>query len=100
LVWQVPLLVCAVVVGNMFPIIERPHRPDGSADPNGYLGKAIVGKADTHVVVVAKDASSNDGSDDPLPCLPSRWGQVETFTEIVLQDDSQIQPLGYVMVRP
>ena len=95
----VPLIVCAILVGNMFPVIERPHTDlNGTANPDGYLGKAIIGKADSHVVVVATDPGSNGGSDDPLPSLPARWGAVETFTEVVLQDDSQIHPLGYVMV--
>jgi hypothetical protein len=115
----VVLLVCAIVVGNMFPIVERPYvfkqkdhgwnlsyllsqhaEPEEVPNPNGYLGKAIVGKADTHIVIVAKDLESNSGMEDPLPCLPSRWGGVETFTEVVLQDGSQAQPLGYVIVQP
>lgn len=113
------LLVCAVLVGNMFPVVERPHiyrkktswlsslvhakqEANPEVNPNGYLGKAIVGKADTHVVIVAKDpeADEGDGDPEPLPCPPDRWPHVQTYTELVLQDDSQALALGYVMVHP
>ena len=81
------LLVCAVLISNMFPVIELLYESDG------FLGKAIVSKADTHVVIVAKDSSA-----DPLPSMPSRWSAVHTYTEIVVRDKSQVVPLGYVMV--
>ena len=110
---RVPLLVCVVVVGNMLPVmplrsnptpgvmrshgrvaqvVESPHTPEG------FLGKAIVGKADSHVVRVAKDADANHGDRDPLPCLPARWAAVQSFSEIVVRDESQVLPLGYVVV--
>ena len=99
----VALVVCAVVVGNFLPIVERPwnrDRPktDANKNPNGYLGKAIDGRADAHVVRVATDpAVTGDG--DPLPCPPDRWGAVPTNTEIVVKDEAQLLPLGYLMVR-
>ena len=36
----VPVLVCAVVVGNTLPVVEMPHAPDG------FLGKPIASRAD------------------------------------------------------
>ena len=76
----------------MTQVIESPHSADG------FLGKAIVGKADSHVVRVAKDADANHGDTDPLPCLPARWAAVQSFSEIVVRDESQVLPLGYVVV--
>jgi hypothetical protein len=77
-------------------VIESPH------SPNGFLGKAIVGKADSHVVRVAKDPDANCGAGDykldPLPCLPARWAAVQSFSEIVVRDESLVLPLGYVVV--
>ena len=73
-------------------VIESPHSADG------FLGKAIVGDADSHVVRVAKDADANHGDTDPLPCLPARWAAVQSFSEIVVRDESQVLPLGYVVV--
>ncbi len=72
--------------------MESPHTPEG------FLGKAIVGKADSHVVRVAIDADANHGDRDPLPCLPARWAAVQSFSEIVVRDESQVLPLGYVVV--
>ena len=110
---RVPLLVCVVVVGNMLPVmplrsnptpgvmrshgrvaqvVESPHTPEG------FLGKAIVGKADSHIARVANDAAANGGDTDPLPCLPARWAAVQSFSEIVVRDESQVLPLGYVVV--
>ena len=112
---RVPLLVCVVVVGNTLPVmplrsnptpgvmrshhdgrlaqvVESPHTPEG------FLGKAIVGKADSHIARVANDAAANGGDTDPLPCLPARWAAVQSFSEIVVRDESQVLPLGYVVV--
>jgi hypothetical protein len=77
-------------------VIESPHSADG------FLGKAIVGKADSHVVRVAKDPDANHGAGqyqhDPLPCMPARWAAVKSFSEIVVRDESQVLPLGYIVV--
>ena len=80
----------------MAQVIESPNSADG------FLGKAIVGKADSHVVRVAKDPDANRGAgiykDDPLPCMPARWAAVKSFSEIVVRDESQVLPLGYIVV--
>ena len=76
----------------MAQVIESPH------SDVGFLGKAIVGKADSHVARVAKDPDANRGDTDPLPCLPARWAAVQSFSEIVVRDESQVLPLGYVVV--
>ena len=52
---------------------------------------------------VAKDPDANRGAGDayelaPLPCLPARWAAVQSFSEIVVRDESQVLPLGYVVV--
>jgi hypothetical protein len=110
---RVPLLVCVVVVGNYLPVTPSQLQPDRSVvcshglvvqvvesphTPEGFLGKAIVGKADSHIVRVAKDPAANGGDTSPLPCLPARWAAVQSFSEIVVRDESQILPLGYVVV--
>jgi len=118
---RVPLLICVVVVGNTLPVMPLRTPADAMAagksdkfvcafqglvaqvieSPHsdvGFLGKAIVGKADSHVVRVAKDADANDGDTEPLPCLPARWAAVKSFSEIVVRDESQVLPLGYIVV--
>lgn len=56
---QIPLLLCAVVVGNGYPVIESPfQRPPADANavnPAGHLGQPIMSGADHHFAVVAKD---------------------------------------------
>jgi len=88
---RVPLVVCVVVLGNFLPIVESPFADDG------FMGQAVVGKADAHIVRVAKDISTH-GVDDPLPCMPERWAKLESFTEVVARSESQVLPLGYMMV--
>ena len=88
---RVPLLICVVVVGNALPIVESPHAP------GGFLGKAIVGKADAHIARVATDVAAH-GVDEPLPCMPEKWGALESFTELVVRDEGQVLPLAYLMV--
>ena len=110
---RVPLLVCVVVVGNMLPVMTLRSNPtpgvmrtlgrvaqvvESQNTPEGFLGKAIVGKADSHIARVAIDAAANGGDTDPLPCLPARWAAVQSFSEIVVRDESQVLPLGYVVV--
>ena len=75
-----PLLLCAVVVGNSYPVCESPEDADG-----GFNGKPIRAKADSHLTVVAK--ASADAL--PLPLPPAEWGQARVFTELVVRDESQ-----------
>ena len=74
-----PLLVCAVAVGNPFPIVEMPTAADG------YFGKAIVPRAHSHVVVVARqpDPKKPDRPDKKkfYPIGPQEWGHRRTYTE-------------------
>jgi hypothetical protein len=88
------LFVCLFALVTQ--VIESPNSTDG------FYGKAIVGRADSHVVRVAKDPDANRGAgdykSDPLPCLPARWAAVQSFSEIVVRDESQVLPLGYVVV--
>ena len=104
----VPLLVCAVVIGNAFPVVEMPcvpTPPDGApadAPTGGYLGSAIVGKAHAHLAVVAKRRDPHDpvGEEYFYPCAPAEWSARRTYTELVVRDASQVLPLGYLMVAP
>ena len=56
---------------------------DGSAD--GYFGKAIVPRAHSHVVVVARqpDPKTPDRPDEKkfYPIGPQEWGHRRTYTE-------------------
>ena len=78
---QVPLLLCAVVVGNSYPVSESPQDADG-----GFNGKPIRAKADSHITVVAK--ASADAL--PLPLPPDKWGAARVSTELVVRDESQV----------
>ena len=106
---EVPLLVCAVVVGNAFPVVEMPRAPaplDGApadAPTGGHLGRAIVGKAHAHLAVVARGCDPDDPERKEwfYPCEPAAWSsERRTFTELVVRDASQVLPLGYLVVAP
>ena len=89
---RVPLLVCVVLLGNVLPVVESPLAPG-----QGFLGKPIVGKADAHIARVATDTATH-GDSVPLPCMPARWDAVRSFAEVVVRDEAQVLPLGYLMV--
>ena len=76
------MLLCAVVVGNSYPVSESPQDADG-----GFNGKPIRAKADSHITVVAK--ASADAL--PLPLPPGKWGDTRVFTELVVRDESQVR---------
>ena len=76
-----PVLLCAVVVGNSYPVSESPQDADG-----GFNGKPIRAKADSHITVVAK--ASADAL--PLPLPPDKWGAARVSTELVVRDESQV----------
>ena len=85
---KVPLLVCAVLTGNSFPIIECPYELNSSGQVRtrkvvdehdnttrepvkaGYMGKPIKDGADSHVAVVRH----NERIDQFIPCKPPDWG--------------------------
>jgi len=100
----VPLLVCVVLVGNALPIVERPFLATASGssvssadrNPNGFYDKSLVAKADSHLVRVYKDPLIQHGC---MPALPTMWPTTDCFTEVVLDSQAQVLPLGYVMVR-
>ena len=84
----VPMLVCAVAVGNVFPVVEMPRAPEpaegaSAAPTGGYYGKPIVSRAHAHVAVVS------GGQTDPhdvtlgpyLPCEPQRWDAEKTYMD-------------------
>ena len=73
-------------MGVAFPVVESPK------NPNGFLGKPIVNKADTHLVVVSRI----DDTSEPVPF--ESWESTRTCTELVAQNDAQVLPLGYMML--
>jgi len=81
-----PVIVCAFVMGVAFPVVESPK------NSNGFLGKPLVNKADTHLVVVSR----SDGASEPIQF--ESWASTRTCTELVAQNDSQVLPLGYMML--
>ena len=88
----VPLLVSVIVVSGALPVIELPD----PSDPTSYLGQPLVGGADSHVAVVAKDDRG-----EFVPCPSAQWSSegVSTYTEFVLRHEAQVLPLGYMMVK-
>jgi hypothetical protein len=73
-------------MGVAFPVVESPK------NSNGFLGKPLVNKADTHLVVVSR----SDGASEPIQF--ESWASTRTCTELVAQNDSQVLPLGYMML--
>lgn len=89
---QVPLMVCAVVIGNPFPIIEA------ADSDHSYSGYPIKSKADAHVVVVGKEpVAPGEQPNNPGPVDPKYWGELPTFTEIALHE-AQVLPLAMLLV--
>jgi len=89
----VPVIVCAVIVGNPFPVIENPFKDDSN-----WLGWPIHGKADSHIAVVASDPAANEGKREPVPCPLEKWGQLEVNTEVCVSE-AQVLPLGVLKVK-
>jgi hypothetical protein len=73
-------------MGVAFPVVESPK------NPNGFFGKPLDNKADTHLVVV----SPSDGASEPVPF--ESWASTRTCTELVARHDAQVLPLGYMML--
>ena len=92
---RMALVVCAVIVGSIYPVVEMP------SGPGGFLGGPLTPRADTHVAVVAWGKGAAPGSPAWLPCPPERWEEArrKTYTELVLRYESQLLPLGYMMVQ-
>jgi len=86
--------------------MPRAPPPPAGASPGaptgGYLGRAIVGKAHAHLAAVAlgRDPHDPEGKEWFYPCEPAEWPATRTYTELVVPDDSQVLPLGYLMVAP
>jgi sugar lactone lactonase YvrE len=95
------LIICAVVIGNSYPVIECPFTTGGEKNKGGLLGSPIRAKSDSHIVIVGSNPVSNQHlgdhyCDKPLPVAPEKWDHCRTYTEIAVKSESQILPLGYV----
>ena len=84
---NVAVIVCNVVVGNMYPVIET---PDG---PHSLNGKPPVPKYDCHGVIIKNGPC--------IPCPPETWTQsgVTTFSELVIFDSACILPRCVLCVK-
>ena len=68
--------------------LPRPRAKRFHANPS------IRAKADTHITVVGKESPGQL----PLPTRPPKRKTVPHYTEHVVQDESQVLPLGYAML--
>ena len=83
---NVTVLVCNVVVGNLYPVIED---PDGATSLKGKPG---VPKYDAHGVLVREGPCK--------PCPPAQWGAgPRMFSELVVFDSASILPRCILGVR-
>ena len=90
---RVAVLVCNVVVGNLYPVIEVPASEGGDADAS-LDGKPPVPKHDAHGVMVDYGAGC-------LPCPHARWADGRTiYSELVLFERSAILPRCVIAVQP
>ena len=92
----VPLLVCATVCGNTFPVVEMP------SGEQTFLGKPIVPKADSHAAIVALGVDANRPLERPwwYPCRPDELThRAPTYTELVVREASQVLPLGCIVLK-
>ena len=89
----VAVIVCNVVVGNMYPVIEVPESQGGGA-ADSLEGKPPVPKYDAHGVLV-------NFSNGCLPCPHSLWTDGRTmYSELVVFDTASILPRCVIEVRP
>lgn len=101
---EVPIVVCAVVIGNPFPVVECHMCPSGShpgasKDTHfNYYGAPIVPSAGAHVAVMGIDPSVHGGERLPLPVPHERWQQTAKYTELCVNED-KVLPLAVVMAR-
>lgn len=98
---EVPVIVCAVVIGNPFPVIECHACGYGScpgAGDTNYYGKSIVASSGAHVAVMGKDPDCHSGCSDPLPIPPSRWDHSNKCTEICVNED-KVLPLAVMVLK-
>ena len=82
------VLVCAILWGNAYPVIEIPH-PDKA---ESLYAKPCAPSHDAHIVCV-------DGTEDlPNPIHFSKWKRCpKLYSEVVIFDKSQILPLGWLV---
>ena len=105
---QIPLLLCAVVVGNGYPVIESPYQCPpadvNAVNPAGHLGQPIMSGADHHFAVVAKDEEYH-GREQPLPVPPARWEQYQSWeppklwSELVVKEAAQVLPMAVAVME-
>jgi hypothetical protein len=88
---NVTVIVCNVVVGNLYPVVEHPAPAQSAA--GSLKGKAQVPKYDAHGVVVEGGPCT--------PCAHARWGAagVRTYSELVLFEDAAVLPRFVLSVR-
>jgi len=99
---SLPLLICAIIPGNALPVIEDPNAEDSMGRKTGFMGEGMIGGADSHIALMAKDPTEHPSfpkPSDPLPSKPSRWKDVRAYTEIGVRDEAQVYPMGYLMLR-
>ena len=90
---NVAVIVCHVVVGNLYPVIEVPATHGGDA-ARSLEGKPPVPKYDAHGILV-------DHGNGCVPCPPAQWADGRTmYSELVVFDTSSILPRGVIAVRP
>jgi hypothetical protein len=78
---NIAVLVCNVVVGNLYPVIELPH----SGKAKSLKGKPAVPKYDAHGVFVQEGVC--------LPHPPAQWDVgSRTFSELVVFEGASILP--------
>lgn len=87
------LVVCVIVMGNSFPVVEFPQ----------YKGHTIVAGADSHICLMAHDEDAwrhVAEYGDPLPCAKKRWDQVKQVnTEVCLRGEAQLLPVALLTVE-
>ena len=84
------IIVCQVVAGNPYPVIEHPEKPKNRS----LKGKAQVSRHDSHYVHVS-------ATDNYLPVEPAagQESDCKTYSELVVQEPDQILPLFVLQVR-
>ena len=88
----VAVIVCNVVVGNLYPAIELPASQGGDV-ARSLEGRPGVPKYDAHGALV-------DFHGGCLPCPPASWGARTMYSELVLFDTASILPRCVIAVTP
>lgn len=97
----IPLVLCLLMLGSHFPVVETPGG-DGGLDKAG-----MIANADSHVALATPVEGAGFGASGGTRLRPVTQEECSegpmpptTFGQVVLSEASQVLPIGYAMMSP